>query len=217
MGWSTVAYNVQVSRRLTFIDQAVTYGALGATMATDFLRYPPRGFRPTEHTVKIGSGRERYDRAVQELFGWVVQTGAGIRVKDQLDDTGEQYRGLPNGHPDLVYDLTADPDAPAPVRAGTTATLARRGLFVSRSTTVRVVYVVQEERRVAYGLGTAGRGPESGEEAFIIELQDDDSVWFTIRTVMHTRSLVWIDGWWTRRVRQRLIQRELRSLHPAFV
>ncbi len=31
-----------MTRRSTFTDQSVTYGAIGATLAPDLLRYPPR-------------------------------------------------------------------------------------------------------------------------------------------------------------------------------
>ena len=35
-----------MTRRSTFTDQSVTYGAIGATLAPDLLRYPPPGTAP---------------------------------------------------------------------------------------------------------------------------------------------------------------------------
>jgi hypothetical protein len=45
-----------MTRRSTFTDQSVTYGAIGATLAPDLLRYPPAGYRPAEDSVRLGSG-----------------------------------------------------------------------------------------------------------------------------------------------------------------
>ena len=41
-----------MTRRSTFTDQSVTYGAIGATLAPDLLRYPPAGYRPAEDSVR---------------------------------------------------------------------------------------------------------------------------------------------------------------------
>ena len=47
-------------RRSTFTDQPVTYGAVGGTQAADLLYYPPKGYRPLERQVRLGSGEERF-------------------------------------------------------------------------------------------------------------------------------------------------------------
>jgi uncharacterized protein (UPF0548 family) len=44
----------------------------------------------------------------------------------------------------------------------------------------RVVYVVAEERRRGFAYGTLPGHPEQGEEAFIVELADDGTVWAEI-------------------------------------
>jgi uncharacterized protein (UPF0548 family) len=44
----------------------------------------------------------------------------------------------------------------------------------------RVVYVVEEPNRRGFAYGTLPGHPEQGEEAFVVELADDDSVWLTI-------------------------------------
>ena len=56
--------------------------------------------------------------------------------------------------------------------------LGRRRLAVSAP--VRVVYVVDEPRRRGFAYGTLPGHPESGEEAFVVELQEDDEVTFTV-------------------------------------
>jgi uncharacterized protein (UPF0548 family) len=44
----------------------------------------------------------------------------------------------------------------------------------------RVVWTVDEEDRIGFGYGTREGHPECGEEAFVVELRADDSVWFTV-------------------------------------
>ena len=57
----------------------------------------------------------------------------------------------------------------------------------------RVVYVVDEPLRKGFAYGTLPGHPESGEEAFIVEYRDDDSVWLTIRAFSRPSSwLFWV-------------------------
>jgi uncharacterized protein (UPF0548 family) len=213
-----------MTRRSTFTDQSVTYGAIGATLDPDLLRYPPAGFRPAEDTVRLGSGQERFDRAAESLMTWAIQRGAGFEIEDISAGTGAQYPGI-------VYDADGSPlaDQPAPrteqrftadgipyIAAGMTATLRRRKRFGTADTPVLVVYVIDEPERVGFAYGTTAEGPESGEESFILEHRDDDTVWLTIRSVLQTaggiRSLA---APAVRRRRRELTKLELRALHPA--
>ncbi|WP_394552107.1 DUF1990 family protein [Agromyces sp. MMS24-JH15] len=214
-----------MTRRSTFTDQSVTYGAIGATLEADFLRYPPKGFRPAEDTVRIGSGHERFDRAAEELMTWGIQRGAGLRVEDVSEGTGIQYTGV-------VYDPEGAPvTAEAPrteqrfaadgtpwITAGITARLRRPTRFGGRVTPVLVVYVIDEPDRVGFAYGTTSEGDEVGEESFILERREDDGVWLTIRSVLHgaggARAVL---APLVRRRRRDLTRRELRALHPAFV
>lgn len=210
-----------MKRRSSFTDQSVTYGAIGATLAPDLLRYPPTGYRPAEDSVKIGSGRERFDKAAEELMTWAVQRGAGFEVTDVSSGTGTQYTGVvydPEGAPVSSAEPHTEQrfaaDGTPYIAAGMTATL-RRG---KRDTPVLVVYVVDEPERIGFAYGTTAAGDESGEESFLLELRDDDSVWFTIRSVLQTaggaRAVLAPS---IRRRRRELTQRELRALHPAFL
>ncbi len=212
-----------MTRRSTFTDQSVTYGAIGATLDPDLLRYPPAGFRPAEDAVRIGSGRERFDRAADALMTWGIQRGAGFTVTDISAGTGAQYPGI-------LYDADGAPLAQQPgakvedrfgpdgtpyIAAGMTATLGRRGRFRSRSIPVLVVYVIDEPNRIGFAYGTTGDGVESGEESFILEHRDDDTVWLTIRSMYHGPSgLARLLGG-GRRERRELTRLQLRALHPA--
>src|SRR5690606_5367331 len=55
---------------------------------------------------------------------------------------------------------------------------------------VRVLHVVDEPRRKGFAYGTLEGHPESGHEEFMLELQDDDNVDFTISTVWRPASLL---------------------------
>lgn len=209
-----------MSRRSTFTDQSVTYGAIGATLDPDFLRYPPEGFRPAEDRVKLGSGAERFERAAESLMTWGVQQGSGFTVTDVSQGTGAQYSGI-------AFDAEGSPLAAQPgqreqrvaadgtpfISAGMTATL-RSG---RHATPVLVVYVIDEPDRIGFAYGTAGDAPEAGEESFILERRDDDTVWLTVRSILEPAGgLRRLTAPLQRRRRRELTKRQLRALHPAF-
>ncbi|HEU4756715.1 MAG TPA: DUF1990 family protein [Agromyces sp.] len=215
-----------MTRRSTFTDQSVTYGAIGATLDPDLLRYPPAGFRPAEDSVKLGSGRDRFDRAAEELMTWGVQKGAGFELADVSPGTGAQYTGIsygPDGAPLAEQpaprtEQRFGPDGTPYVSAGMTATLKPEGRPRARGIPVLVVYVVDEPERIGFAYGTTGDAPESGEESFLLEHRDDDSVWLTIRSALQARGGVRrVLAPWVRRRRRELTKRELRALHPAYV
>ena len=213
-----------MTRRSTFTDQSVTYGAIGATLAPDLLRYPPAGYRPAEDSVRLGSGIERFERAADSLMTWGIQQGAGFEVVDISAGTGAQYPGI-------VYDAEGAPlaEQPAPrtedrfsadgtpyLTAGVTATLRRKGRVRTHDTPVLVVYVIDEPDRIGFAYGTTAEGPESGEESFILEHREDDTVWLTIRSLLGTRGGIHrLGAPRQRRKRRELTRVELRALHPA--
>ncbi|HEU4466194.1 MAG TPA: DUF1990 domain-containing protein [Agromyces sp.] len=212
-----------MTRRSTFTDQSVTYGAIGATLDPDLLRYPPAGFRPAEDSVKLGSGKDRFDRAAEELMTWGVQKGAGFEVVDVSPGTGAQYTGIaydPDGAPLAEQpapraEQRFGPDGTPYVSAGMTATLKPRGR--GRGIPVLVVYLVDEPERIGFAYGTTGDAPESGEESFILEHREDDSVWLTIRSVLEPNGgLRRLFAPAVRKRRRELTTRELRALHPAY-
>ena len=212
-----------MTRRSTFTDQSVTYGAIGATLDPDLLRYPPAGFRPAEDSVKLGSGKDRFDRAAEELMTWGVQKGAGFEVVDVSPGTGAQYTGIAYDpdwaplaeQPAPRAEQRFGPDGTPYVSAGMTATLKPRGR--GRGIPVLVVYLVDEPERIGFAYGTTGDAPESGEESFILEHREDDSVWLTIRSVLEPNGgLRRLFAPAVRKRRRELTTRELRALHPAY-
>ena len=69
-----------------------------------------------------------------------------------------------------------------------TAVTDERGAF---RIPVRVIYVVNEPRKVGFAYGTLPGHPEDGEESWMVEQRDDGSVWITVRAFSRPAN-----GWW---------------------
>lgn len=180
----------------------VTYGAVGGTKADDLLQYPPRGFRPVERVVRIGHGPARWEHAWIETLTWGIQRRSGIRVRAleapaevtagtytpvAFDDDGTPVEPATSGDAEAVF----APDGTPLLRPGDTAVM-RVPLYPAK-VPARVVYVVDEPLRKGFAYGTLPGHPERGEEAFIVEYRDDESVWLTIRAFSRPASwLFWL-------------------------
>jgi uncharacterized protein (UPF0548 family) len=211
-------------RRSTFTDHSVSYGAVGGTQAPDLLYYPPKGYRPSEREVRLGSGAERFESSVRTLMTWGVQRGSDIEVTDIQVGTGEQYAGIrynADGTPaelrqhhgdEAVFDEDGNPY----IVNGMTATLVMRSWPFHVKAPVRVVYVIDEEGRAGFAYGSMHGHPLSGEEAFIVEHRPDDSVWFVLRAFSRPASGKLRAIAPILRSRQRgVTRRYLRALHPV--
>src|SRR6218665_2486450 len=107
-------------RRQTFTDLSVSYGAIGATLSDDFLRFPPTGYQVAEQSVRLGSGAERFERAAEQVMTWAIQREAGFKIRHVEAGTGTQYTGVlfdTNGIP-----LPEQPIAVVEERVGTDGT-----------------------------------------------------------------------------------------------
>ena len=94
--------------------------------------------------------------------------------------------------------------------AGDTALLR---LPIGMKLPVRVIYVVNEPTRVGFAYGTLRGHPENGEEAWIVERRDDDSVWMTVRAFSRPANVFWWCGYPILRIVQEVYTRRyLRSL-----
>jgi uncharacterized protein (UPF0548 family) len=183
----------------------VTYGAVGGTQAKDLMRYPPKGFRPVERRVRIGHGQARWEHAWVETMTWGIQRRARIRVTP-LEAPAEVTAGTyvpvafdEDGTPvqpaatSVAGEALYAPDGTPMLRPGDTAIM--RIPFFPPKVPARVVYVVDEPLRKGFAYGTLPGHPEQGEEAFIVEWRDDDSVWLTIRAFSRPSSWVFWAGY----------------------
>jgi uncharacterized protein (UPF0548 family) len=146
----------------------LTYAAVGATRDPLSTAYPPRGFRALERQVRIGVGSSAFDAALDLVLAWGVQRSSGMRVR------------------------VRPPGDSAAITEGDEASI-RISLLGPLALTIpaRVVYVLREPGRAGFAYGTLLGHPESGEEAFLIEHRDDDSVWFVLRAFSRPASWFW--------------------------
>ena len=112
----------------------------------------PDGYHYLNRQRVIGFGVTKFDAAAQLLFGWQMHLRSGLQVSSSS--------------------ARARRDSVVLLRVGT-------GAFML-SAPCRVVYVVDEADRQGFAYGTLPGHPESGEEAFVIERADDDTVSFSI-------------------------------------
>lgn len=173
----------------------MTYAAVGATSAADFLRFPPSGFRSSETVVRLGHGEQRWRHAWTQTLSWGIQTRAGLRV-DRVDAPPEVHE---NSYVPVAFDADREPVRPAAlvsdeavyadsgialVRAGDSAILTVGGGPLALRVPVRVVWVIDEPTRCGFACGTLPGSPDSGEQSFVVERRDDGSVWLAIRTMV---------------------------------
>lgn len=145
----------------------------------------PPGYKHLERQRVIGHGSEDFERAAEAVMRWGVQRGAGLHVRAASQRAAE--------------------GVPVTVRLGI-------GRFAIDAPCV-VVYTIDEKRRRGFAYGTLPSHPERGEELFLVDLRDDESVTLTVRAF--TRPALW----WsraaspaTRVVQQLVTERYLRSL-----
>jgi uncharacterized protein (UPF0548 family) len=122
----------------------------------------PSGYGILRRSLEIGVGTERFEQAAQILLGWDVHRGAGIRVRASSDYVVQ--------------------GAVAVMRLGA----GRLGVDAP----VRVVYLVEEPSRKGFAYGTLPGHPESGEEAFVVDLHEGGAVTFTITAFSRPSTLL---------------------------
>lgn len=145
----------------------------------------PAGYRHLERHRTIGHGSQDFERAADAVMRWGVQRGAGLRINAS---SGVAAEGVT-----------------VTVRLGV-------GQLAVQAPCV-VVYTVDAARGRGFAYGTLPSHPERGEELFLVEHWQDDTVRLTIRALSRPAL------WWSRaagpaaRLVQRLVTaRYLRAL-----
>ena len=67
-----------------------------------------------------------------------------------------------------------------PVAAGNSIAVAIGWFGIWMVNVCRIVYVIDEPRRYGFAYGTLSQHAEAGEELFLVEWRDDDSVWYEV-------------------------------------
>jgi len=122
----------------------------------------PSGYHAVREARALGRGDGLFKRAAEGIRAWAPQRAAGIDL-------------LPP-RPELV--------------PGESLLLSFRSLPFHVTAACRVVYVVDEPDRYGFGYGTLPLHPEAGEEAFVVERDDDGEVRFTITAFSRPRVLL---------------------------
>jgi len=120
----------------------------------------PPGYRGGTRRAVVGSGRAAFERAADAVLDWRAQRGAGLRVRA----TG------PSSEPGTVVVLTAG--------------LPGLGYDIP----CRVVWAQAEGDERGFAYGTLPGHPESGEECFLVRLEDDGAVIYEIRVFFRLAS-----------------------------
>ncbi len=80
----------------------------------------------------------------------------------------------------------------------------------------RVVYTVDEDRRFGFAYGTLADHAERGEERFLVEWREDDSVWYDLLAFSRPGHwLVWLGFPVTRRLQKRFAVGSLAAMKRA--
>jgi uncharacterized protein (UPF0548 family) len=113
---------------------------------------PPAGYNVDHNRVRLGEGEATYQRAVEALKNWQQFDLGWVTI-------------VPRG-------VAVEPGATVAVKARVFGTWSLNAC--------RVVYVIDESSRFGFAYGTLPDHVERGEERFLIEWLDDDSVWYDI-------------------------------------
>ncbi len=113
---------------------------------------PPAGYTVDHSRIQLGQGEATYRLAVDALRSW--------------------------RHFDLGW-VTVVPRGVA-IEVGATVAVKARAFGTWSLNACRVVYVINDSRRFGFAYGTLPDHVECGEERFLIEWLEDDSVWYDI-------------------------------------
>ena len=113
---------------------------------------PPAGYKVDRNRIQLGHGEATYRSAVEALKKWRHFELGWVTI-------------VPRG---------------VVVEVGATVAVKARAFGTWSLSAARVVYVIEEPRRFGFAYGTLPDHVECGEERFLIEWLEDDSVWYDI-------------------------------------
>ncbi|MFK8905967.1 DUF1990 family protein [Streptomyces sp. YS-3] len=112
----------------------------------------PAGYRHLRYRTRLGSGRQVFTAAGEGVLTWRMHRAVGV-------------------------DVTVTSDRAAPGIA--VRVLLGRGKL-GLAAPCEVVWATEEPSLVGFAYGTLPGHPECGEEAFLVELDQNGQVWFTV-------------------------------------
>ncbi|WP_222851664.1 DUF1990 family protein [Phytoactinopolyspora mesophila] len=112
----------------------------------------PGGYHHVRLRERIGHGRPAFHAAADGAMTWGVHRGSGLSVDATADRAASGV--------EVICGVGVGP--------------------VRLRFPCRVVWTVEEDNRIGFAYGTLPGHPESGEESFIVEIDDAEAVWFTV-------------------------------------
>ena len=170
-------------------DSPFSYDEVGASRKGK----APAGYAVDHNRVKLGEGREAFDRAVAALLAWRMFDVGWVRI--------------------------FPPDAP--VEVGTTVAVVGRHHGFSSLNACRVVYLIDEDdgdvRRRGFAYGTLPEHAERGEERFTVEWRrEDGSVHYDLFAFSRPNQFLTGIGYpLARRLQRRFARDSLRAMVQA--
>jgi uncharacterized protein (UPF0548 family) len=165
-----------------------------AALASAELTYPEHGatrqvlpdqYAHLHRELPIATGHAAFHKATNALFTWQMHRAAGLSVTSSHQ--------------------VAEPGAVVVMRVGYGP--------ASLTASCRVVYCVHETNARGFAYGTLPGHPERGEEAFLLQLTDDQTVRLTIRAFSRPASmLARLGGPLTRRAQNTMTERYVEAL-----
>lgn len=112
---------------------------------------PPPGYDAIAESAIVGAGIAQFSLLAEGIRNWQVQRRSGIDVVSE-----------------------------GPAREGVNVALAKRFGIAAAVFGCRVVWTIDEPHRNGFAYGSLPGHPESGEEAFVAELEADGAVRFRV-------------------------------------
>jgi uncharacterized protein (UPF0548 family) len=157
-----------------------SYSQPGATQTQ-----PPAGFIVDHNRIRLGEGKETYNRAVAALRSWKQFDLGWIKI-------------VPPG---------------LPVEVGTTVAVRAKTLGVWSLSACRIVYVIDEEQKFSFAYGTLPDHVECGEERFTVEWLTDSTVWYDILAFSRPKHrLVKLGRPFARRLQNQFVRESLAAM-----
>ncbi len=176
-------------------DLPFSYAQVGATKDQATADRLP-GYNVDHNRIRLGEGRETYERAVSALRSW------------------RQF--------ELGWVSVAPPGKPLTV--GTTVAVMASTFGLWSLNAARIVYLIDEgieegqpqNARFGFAYGTLPDHVERGEERFRVEWREDDSVWYDIHAFSRPKHPLARLGFpVTRRLQQRFVRDSLAVMVQA--
>lgn len=129
--------------------EAHSYPEVGASAHLEF----PQGYDHDRNEVRIGQGREDFERGIEALQNWKMFPAPWTKV-------------LPS---------------PIEFEEGKEVAVMFRLFGLWWWNSCRIVYVIDEPNKKGFAYGTLLNHVEKGEEIFFVEMDADGSVWYRVQ------------------------------------